>query len=180
MMKKYRVNEVAKDLNVENKDVIEALKPFSDEPKKYMTALTEEDLDVVFDTFTKENSVESFDAYFAEREDAQPTSSSKEAPESKENTTAKVQEKAVVEKEKTAVKPAVKESKSNAANKNNKQTKPAAQKQEKTIPASAIHRNSADSSRSHFYSAGLYEPCGQPYLSDQYHQSPRSLLSGEQ
>ena len=133
MMKKYRVNEVAKDLNVENKDVIEALKPFSDEPKKYMTALTEEDLDVVFDTFTKENSVESFDAYFAEREDAQPTSSSKEAPESKENTTAKVQEKAVVEKEKTAVKPAVKDSKSNAANKNNKQTKPAAQKQEKTM-----------------------------------------------
>ena len=133
MMKKYRVNEVAKDLNVENKDVIEALKPFSDEPKKYMTALTEEDLDVVFDTFTKENSVESFDAYFAEREDAQPTSSSKEAPESKENTTAKVQEKAVIEKEKTAVKPAVKESKSNAANKNNKQTKPAAQKQEKTM-----------------------------------------------
>ena len=133
MMKKYRVNEVAKDLNVENKDVIEALKPFSDEPKKYMTALTEADLDVVFDTFTKENSVESFDAYFAEREDAQPTSSSKEAPESKENTTAKVQEKAVVEKEKTAVKPAVKESKSNAANKNNKQTKPAAQKQEKTM-----------------------------------------------
>ena len=133
MMKKCRVNEVAKDLNVENKDVIEALKPFSDEPKKYMTALTEEDLDVVFDTFTKENSVESFDAYFAEREDAQPTSSSKEAPESKENTTAKVQEKAVVEKEKTAVKPAVKESKSNAANKNNKQTKPAAQKQEKTM-----------------------------------------------
>ena len=133
MMKKYRVNEVAKDLNVENKDVIEALKPFSDEPKKYMTALTEEDLDVVFDTFTKENSVESFDAYFAEREDAQPTSSSKEAPESKENTTAKVQEKVVVEKEKTAVKPAVKESKSNAANKNNKQTKPAAQKQEKTM-----------------------------------------------
>ncbi len=133
MMKKYRVNEVAKDLNVENKDVIEALKPFSDEPKKYMTALTEEDLDVVFDTFTKENSVESFDAYFAEREDAQPISSSKEAPESKENTTAKVQEKAVVEKERTAAKPAVKESKSNAANKNNKQTKPAAQKQEKTM-----------------------------------------------
>lgn len=133
MMKKYRVNEVAKDLNVENKDVIEALKPFSDEPKKYMTALTEEDLDVVFDTFTKENSVESFDAYFAEREDAQPTSSSKEAPESKENKAAKGQEKAVVEKEKTAAKPAVKESRNHAPNKNNKQTKPAAQKQEKTM-----------------------------------------------
>ena len=133
MMKKYRVNEVAKDLNVENKDVIEALKPFSDEPKKYMTALTEEDLDVVFDTFTKENSVESFDAYFAEREDAQPTSSSKEVPESKENTAAKVQEKAVVEKEKTAAKPAAKESKNNAVHKNSKPAKPAAQKQEKAM-----------------------------------------------
>ena len=133
MMKKYRVNEVAKDLNVENKDIIEALKPFSDEPKKYMTALTEEDLDVVFDTFTKENSVESFDAYFAEREDAQPTSSSKEAPESKENTVVKGQEKAVVEKEKTAVKSAVKESRNNVAHKNSKQTKPTVQKQEKIM-----------------------------------------------
>lgn len=137
MMKKYRVNEVAKDLNVENKDVIEALKPFSDEPKKYMTALTEEDLDVVFDTFTKENSVESFDAYFAEREDAQPTASSKGARESKEHTSAnaaaKGEEKAVVEKEKTAVKPAVKDSRNHAAHKNSKQTKPAAQKTEKTI-----------------------------------------------
>lgn len=133
MMKKYRVNEVAKDLNVENKDVIEALKPFSDEPKKYMTALTEEDLDVVFDTFTKENSVESFDAYFAEREDAQSTSSSKEVPESKENTDAKVQEKAVVEKEKAAAKPAAKESKNNAVHKNSKPAKPAAQKQEKAM-----------------------------------------------
>ena len=130
MMKKYRVNEVAKDLNVENKDVIEALKPFSDEPKKYMTALTEDDLDVVFDTFTKENSVESFDAYFAEREDAQTTSSSKEASEPKENTAAKGQEKAVAAKDKTPAKSVGKESKNNAAHKNSKQTKPAAQKQE--------------------------------------------------
>lgn len=132
MMKKYRVNEVAKDLNVENKDVIEALKPFSDEPKKYMTALTEEDLDVVFDAFTKENSVESFDAYFAEREDAQPTSSSKEAPEPKEDTAvnaaAKSEEKVAAPKEKTASKSAAKEPRNNAGQKNSKQTKPAAQK----------------------------------------------------
>ena len=67
MMKKYRVNEVAKDLNVENKAIIEVLKPLSEEPKKYMTALTEEELDVVFDAFTKQNSVESFEAYFAQR-----------------------------------------------------------------------------------------------------------------
>ena len=101
MMKKYRVNEVAKDLNVENKDVIEALKPFSDEPKKYMTALTEEDLDVVFDTFTKENSVESFDAYFAEREDAQPTSSSsKEARNQKKTQLLKCKKKLLLKKRK--------------------------------------------------------------------------------
>ncbi|MFR1214159.1 MAG: hypothetical protein ACLSCV_04890 [Acutalibacteraceae bacterium] len=64
-----------------------------------MTALTEEDLDVVFDTFTKENSVESFDAYFAEREDAQPISSSKEAPESKKTQLQKCKRKQLWKRE---------------------------------------------------------------------------------
>ncbi len=113
MMKKYRVNEVAKDLNVENKDVIEALKPFSEEPKKYMTALTEEELDVVFDAFTKENSLESFDEYFAERELALQE---KEA----------AQEPAAAAKEKSEAASAAKEAKPAAAAKSTKQEKTAA------------------------------------------------------
>ena len=44
MMIKYRVHEVAKDLNVPSKDVIELLGKHFDTPKKHMTALTEEEL----------------------------------------------------------------------------------------------------------------------------------------
>ena len=46
MMIKYRVREVAKDLDIPNKDVIDILAKYFPEPKKYMTALTEEELDV--------------------------------------------------------------------------------------------------------------------------------------
>ena len=44
MMIKYRVREVAKDLDIPNKDVIDILAKYFPEPKKYMTALTEEEL----------------------------------------------------------------------------------------------------------------------------------------
>ena len=46
MMIKYRVREVAKDLNIPNKDVLDTLAKYFPEPKKYMTALTEEELDL--------------------------------------------------------------------------------------------------------------------------------------
>ncbi len=64
-MIKYRVHEVAKDLNVQNKDVLDILSKYVDTPKKHMTALEENELDIVFDSFTQENSVENFNEYFA-------------------------------------------------------------------------------------------------------------------
>ncbi len=69
MMIKYRVREVAKDLNIPNKDVLDILAKYFPEPKKYMTALEEPELDVVFETFTQQNSVKNFDDYFAAREE---------------------------------------------------------------------------------------------------------------
>ena len=67
MMIKYRVREVAKDLDIPNKDVIDILAKYFPEPKKYMTALTEEELDVVFEAFTQQRSMKSLDEYFAQR-----------------------------------------------------------------------------------------------------------------
>ena len=64
-MIKYRVHEVAKDLNVPNKQVLDALQKYCGEPKKHMTALTEQELDVVFETFTQSHASGSFDDYFA-------------------------------------------------------------------------------------------------------------------
>ncbi|MCQ4021980.1 MULTISPECIES: translation initiation factor IF-2 [unclassified Ruminococcus] len=68
MLIKYRVHEVAKDFNVPSKDVVELLKKHFGDTKKHMTALTEDELDVVFDYYTQKNSLESFDSYFAVRD----------------------------------------------------------------------------------------------------------------
>ena len=80
MMIKYRVREVAKDLNIPNKDVLDTLAKYFPEPKKYMTALTEEELDVVFEAFTQQRNMESLDAYFAQREAVAPAQEAAPAP----------------------------------------------------------------------------------------------------
>ncbi len=69
MMIKYRVSEVAKDFDAPSKEVIELLGKFVDTPKKSMTALEENELDLVFEHFTQKNQVENFDAYFATAQD---------------------------------------------------------------------------------------------------------------
>ena len=82
MMIKYRVREVAKDLEIPNKEVIDTLAKYFPEPKKYMTALEEKELDLVLEEFTQQRSVENFDAYFAAREkkpEPQPEAASQPA-----------------------------------------------------------------------------------------------------
>ena len=65
MLLKYRVHEVAKDFDVNSKEVVDTIKKYFDETKKHMTALTEEELNVVFETFTQQSEMENFDEYFA-------------------------------------------------------------------------------------------------------------------
>ena len=67
MMIKYRVHDVAKDLDVPNKEVLDILSKYVKEPKKHMTALEENELDIVFDRFTQDHAAQNFDAYFATR-----------------------------------------------------------------------------------------------------------------
>ena len=66
MMIKYRVHEVAKDMNVPSNEIIDLLQKHFGETKKHMTALTEAELDVVFEHYTQKNQVENFDSYFAQ------------------------------------------------------------------------------------------------------------------
>ena len=70
MLIKYRVHEVAKDFGLQSKEVVELLKKYFPTAKKSMTALEEDELDVIFDYLTQNNQVESFDEYFAEGEKA--------------------------------------------------------------------------------------------------------------
>ncbi len=70
MMIKYKVKEVATDLGLQTKDIIAVLKEYCGVDKKAMTALEENELDVVFDYFTQKNAMENLDAYFAVRDEA--------------------------------------------------------------------------------------------------------------
>lgn len=65
MNKKYKLNELAKDLKLSNNQVIECLEKLTGETKKTVSALTPEEIGYVFEYFTQNNQVESFDAYFA-------------------------------------------------------------------------------------------------------------------
>ena len=59
-MIKYKVHEVSKDLGVSSKEVIEVVKKYCGKAKKSMTALEEDELNVVFDYFTQKNNMESY------------------------------------------------------------------------------------------------------------------------
>ena len=77
MVKKYRVHEVAKDFGIASKDIITLLKNYLGEEKKHMTCLTEDELNIIFEHFTKKGEVKSFDEYFnsAKKEAAKPAQS---------------------------------------------------------------------------------------------------------
>ena len=65
MNKKYKLNELAKDLGLASSKLVECLAALGGEPKKTVSALTPEEVSFVFDFFTQQNQVENFDAYFA-------------------------------------------------------------------------------------------------------------------
>ena len=68
---KYRVHEVAKDFNIKSNSIIEMLGKYFGDTKKHQTALENAELDIIFDTLTQDNQVESFDSYFAMEKPAQ-------------------------------------------------------------------------------------------------------------
>ncbi|MEG1615062.1 MAG: translation initiation factor IF-2, partial [Oscillospiraceae bacterium] len=74
MVIKYRVHEVAKDFDKPSKDIIDLLAKYFDDQKKHMTVLEDNELNIIFEHYTQNNQVESFDEYFAAqpKEKAQP------------------------------------------------------------------------------------------------------------
>ena len=148
---KYRVHEVAKDFGINSKKILEILDGNSPEPRKHMTALEDAELDLIFDTITKENEVESFDEYFAagEREKAEKQAAKETAEEEKteeaeetpteepkkaEKAAKKPKKKDEPKKEKAAAK---KEKKSEPAKEEKAPKKPESKKEEKPKPAAA-------------------------------------------
>ena len=104
MVIKYKAGDVAKDLNLTNKQVTDLLKEKFGEDKKHTTPLTEQELNWVFDYFTKANAVEDLSAYLQPSKEAVGEKPKKEEPAvSKTEPTKKAEEKP-----KSAVEPAAK------------------------------------------------------------------------
>ena len=91
---KYRISEVAKDLNVPMKELVELLEKQFPGEKKRTTALSNEELNFVFETYTQKNQMDSLDSYYAYREESKvPQAKSKPEKEKKEQQQKKAQPK---------------------------------------------------------------------------------------
>ena len=126
---KYKVADVAKDLKLPAKEVIDVLEEKFPQ-KKTQTVLTEEELNYLFEHYTKKNEVSSFASYFATA--ANPK-------EEKKKESPKAEKK---QEEKTAEKPAEKPAKPEKAEKGEKPAQQKAEKQPKnegkTAPKSDV------------------------------------------
>lgn len=88
MVIKVKVSDVAKDFGKTNKDIINILGSYCEGPaKKANTVLDENELNVLFDKLTQDNSVDNFDEYFSMAAGAE-----KKAAQKKQGASAKKQE----------------------------------------------------------------------------------------
>ena len=79
---KYKVNELAKDLGLQTKDIVEVLTKYYDTPKKSGQNLEEDELNVVFEHLTQNNQISGIEVIFAEAAAAeQAKSEEKTKPE---------------------------------------------------------------------------------------------------
>ncbi len=120
---KYRVHEVAKDFGLNSKKILSILDTHMPAERTHMAALDDRELDLIFETVTQENSVASFDAYFAAGE-------KKKAEETAKKEEAKVQPKAEAKPEVKAEPKAEKADKKPQQNQGKKEVKAEGKKPE--------------------------------------------------
>lgn len=85
MVIKYKVSDIAKDFGKNNKDIINILSEYCEGPaKKANTVLGENELNILFDKLTEDNSVESLNDYFNSAKKAE-----KKKPAEKKNAASK-------------------------------------------------------------------------------------------
>ena len=111
MIVKYKLSELAKDLNVDAKEIIALLSEHSGEAKKTGSTLNEEELNIVFEHFTKKFALKTLDAYFAEgdkreqkKKEREAAKTAKEAPAEKPKTEEKAEKAPQKKEEKPAAK----------------------------------------------------------------------------
>ncbi len=97
MVIKVKVSDVAKDFGKSNKDIINILGEYCDGPaKKANTVLEENELNILFDKLTTDNSVESFDSFFSATKKAEKASKPAKKAEPKKTENKKHQNQAAI------------------------------------------------------------------------------------
>ena len=76
-VKKYKLSELAKDINAAANEVIECLSVLGGEPKKSGAFLTPQEVGYVMEYFTQKNQVDSFEAYYANNVKPEPAKEEK-------------------------------------------------------------------------------------------------------
>ena len=97
-MIKYKLEDLAKDLNMQSKDIAEMIKERFKAVKKPSTLLTDEELNYIFEKVTSEKSVSSFDKYFASKQKASAPKQEKAEKNDKKDKTEKQDKKDKFEK----------------------------------------------------------------------------------
>ena len=142
MTEKCKLNDLAKDLGVSNKELIDLIEARFGEQKKATAVLVDQELNYVVEYYSKKGEVKSFDQYFAdgekkraERLAPKPAEQKKlqEKPAEKQAHTEKKPEPKKAEAQKSAEKPVQKQEEKRPAQQNQKhQKKPAAARQATT------------------------------------------------
>lgn len=83
MAKKIKLSEAAKDLQISAKELAAFLEEHSTGKKTTSSSMTEEELNLVLEYYSQKSQVESFDAYFATRNDPRPERPAKEEKKEK-------------------------------------------------------------------------------------------------
>ena len=89
MIIKYKLGDLAKDMNLPNKDVITVLEPLEGQARKHTTVLSEEELDFFFNAITQQRQAKDLSAYFANdvlpedkpKEEKKPEPAKKQEPQ---------------------------------------------------------------------------------------------------
>ena len=86
MVIKVKVSDVAKDFGKTNKDIISILSNYCEGKKTANTVLEENELNIIFEKLTQDNSVKSFDSYFNSGKKADNTKKAPKKPQESKKT----------------------------------------------------------------------------------------------
>ena len=99
-IEKYRVHEVAKDFGLPTKTITEILTKYAETPKNHMQVLEEDQLNLLFDVFTKSHQVASLEeALKATGEAKAPSKTAEKSTEKQENKPAEAPKAPAAKKE---------------------------------------------------------------------------------